>query len=148
MRKLLILLTIAFSLFGQIPASNYITTYTGNGTLTIQQPATNASQVQFQTAWFSCASAQTVTLSWNATGATATAGTARPLPPFLRPATAKVFTASNISGGTTGPVYNVLAGVDYPVSLSNLMMGTTGINTNLNFTPNGTCTINVTWQEN
>lgn len=148
MRKLLIFLTVGLALFGQLPPARYITIYSGNGTLTLQQPATNASQVQFESAWFSCASAQTITLSWNGAAATATAGTALPLPPFRRPATVNVFTASNVGGGTTGPVYNVLAGVDYPISLAGLSMGTTGAATNFNFTPNGTCVMKVIWGEN
>lgn len=147
MRKLGVLMILGVALFGQIPPDNYIYEFTGSTVLTLQQPATNARQVQPLSAWFYCAAAQTVTLKWNMTGATTTAQTPLLLPPTVNPAVAKIFTASNASNGTTGPVYNVPAGVTFPISLTAFKFGTTGINSNLDFVPNGTCTMDVTWQE-
>lgn len=147
MRKLLILPLLALMLTAQTTPFNYLATVTQSTVLTIQQPATNASQVKFRSAWFYCAADQAVTLSWNGTGATTTAGTAKPIPPTFVGATAKVFTASNVSGGTAGPVYHVPGGSTFAVDLSVFAMGTTGINTNLNFSPDGSCTLSVAWQE-
>lgn len=135
------------SLSAQSPPRQYIVTVTGSGKVTIQHLPNDPTVQTFVSAWFSCAAAQTVTLSWNGTGATATAGSAVRLPGTFLPSAATVWTASNAGGGTTGPVYNVLAGVDYPIDLSTFTMGNTGVNTNLNFLPSGTCTINARYNE-
>ncbi len=151
MRKLGILLIVAVALFAQLPPDNYWFEYTGTGALTIQQPATNARQVIFPVgppnAWFYCAAAQTVTLSWNGTAASTTKETPVKLPPTVYAAIANVYQASNVGAGTTGPVYNVPAGVTYPISLAWFRLGTTGNTTNLTFTPSGSCTMDLTWQE-
>lgn len=147
MRKLLILPLLVLLCGAQPQADNYFYEFSGSTALTLQQPATNARQIQPQTAWFYCAAAQTVTMTWNMVAATATAATPKPIPPSFIAASGKIFTASNASSGTTGPVYNVPAGVTFPISLSNFRMGTTGGNTNITFTPNGSCTMDITWQE-
>lgn len=132
----------------QTPTDYYVATFTGSTKLSVQQPASNARQVRFRQAWFYCAADQAVTLSWNGAAATATAGTAVKIPPTLNTAAANVFTASNVgAGSTTGPVYHVPAGATFGIDLSVFAFGTTGTGTNLNFSPDGSCTMNVAWTE-
>ena len=118
--------------------------------LTLQQPATDARSISFLSsgpASVYCASAQTITLSWNGTAATTTAGTAKLIPPTQKPASVSVFTSSNVGAGTTGPVYNVPAGGTFIIDLSWFAMGSNGTGNNITLTTNGTCTITMQWIE-
>lgn len=125
---------------------NYLATASTTA-LTIQQPAANAKQVVFDKAWVYCVAAQTVTLSWNGTAATATTLATLVLPPYRLPSQATAWSSSNAGGGTTGPVYNVGAGVTFPIDLSKIGLGAIGTGANLTITTSGTCTITVAWSE-
>jgi hypothetical protein len=102
-------------------------TSAGTTTLTIQQPATGSRQINFTTGIVTCDTQPfTVAQSQNGTAASATAGTAVALIPLqvtgsgaAVTATAKVFTASNVGGGTAvGPVLPFAAGSVTVVDLS------------------------------
>lgn len=114
--------------------------------LTIQQPATGARLIDFGDnrvagATIYCAGAQTATLKWNGTAATATAGSEAKLPNTANASGATIWTASNVGSGTTGPTYNIGAGDTLALDLSWLQLR--GNSTAVNFTiaTTGTCTI-------
>lgn len=119
--------------------------------LTIQQPvAADARQITFGDANVAgasvyCLAAQTATIKWNGTAATATAGTEALLPGTQRPSGATIWTASNVGSGTTGVVYNVPAGATFPIDLTWFVLGTQGTGTNLTIATSGTCTITFTY---
>lgn len=146
MRKLLALLFLACVLTAQSPPDRYTASATTTA-FTIQAPASNGRQIVFGTettagAWVYCAAAQTATLSWNGTAATATTSTAeKKLPGTFQASGMTLWTASNVGGGTTGPVYNVIAGATFPISLYWLRLAANGTASNLTITTNGTCTI-------
>ncbi len=121
------------------------TTSTG---YTIQAPANNGRQIIFGTeatagASVYCAAAQTAILSWNATtAATATtSATEVKLPGTNQPSGMTLWTASNASGGITGPTYNIAAGSTLLLSLFNFRLARNGTANNLTITVNGSCTI-------
>jgi hypothetical protein len=95
-----------------------------------------------------CASAATLTTSWNGTAATATTGTAIKLPgsgPLARPV--NVFTGSDVGSGTTGAVTTIAAGVSFPIDVTMFMVnGNSGTGTNLTFTTNSSCTFQITFR--
>ncbi len=127
------------------PLDHYVAT-ANTTALTIQQPAANARQITFgdvQNAGASvyCASAQTATISWGGTAATATAGSELKILGTQQPSGVTVWTGSNVGAGTTGPVYNVAAGQTLLVSLSWFHLGTQGTSENLTVMTSGTCTI-------
>jgi hypothetical protein len=115
--------------------------------LTVQQPvAADARIITFGDsnvagASVYCASASTATISWNGTAATATAGSEKKLPGTQRPSGMTVWTASNVGGGTTGPVYNVPAGSTFTIDLSWFIFGTQGTAENLTIATSNSCTI-------
>lgn len=120
--------------------------------LTIQQPTlastTPFSQVYFDKASVYCVAAQTATLSWNGTAATATTLATVAIPSMGSKSLATAWSGSNVGAGTTGPVYNVPAGGTFLIDLSWFQMGAPGaITPNLTITTNGTCTITFTWTE-
>ncbi len=145
MRKLALVL-FASLLSAQSPPDRYTASATTTA-FTIQAPASNGRAIVFGSettagAWVYCASAQTATLSWNGTAATATTSTAETkLPGTQQPSGMTLWTASNVGGGTTGPVYHVIAGATFPISLYWLRLSANGTNSNLTITTNGTCTI-------
>lgn len=144
-RTLLALVVLAAGLQAQAPNSYYVSADTTK--LTVQQPAENASQVQFGMVTVYCAVAQTVTEEWNGAAATTTAGTIKRSPGTLAAPMATVWTASNVGTGTTGPVYNVPGGQTLVLNASTVRMGTTGANTSYSIGTNGTCTITMSWTE-
>lgn len=114
--------------------------------LTLQQPAANARQVSFGSptvagASVYCAAAQTASLFWNGSAATATAGSEKLLPGTSQPSGMTIWTTSNVGTGTTGPVYNVPAGATFALDLSWFQFGTGGTASNLTIKTSGTCTI-------
>ena len=145
MKKLILLVLAALSLHAQ-EFSEYI--YSSSTTaVTIQRPAAANKAMYFHQAWMYCASAQTATLKWNGTAATATAGTAARLPGTTFQASAVPYTASDVGAGTTGATYVIPAGLTYAIDLSPFVLGATGANTNLSISTTGTCTITFTWGE-
>jgi len=149
MRTLLTILLFSLPIWAQpqpIPADHY-TASAATVALTIQQPATNARQISFGngpgTAGASvyCASASTATFSWTGAAATATAGSEIKLPGTQQPSGVTVWTASNVGGGTTGPVYNVPAGGTMAFDLSWFRLGTQGTTSNLTISTSNSCTI-------
>lgn len=115
--------------------------------LTVQQPvAADARLITFGDsnvagASVYCAADSTATLAWNGTAATATAGTEKLLPGTQRPSGMTVWTGSNVSGGTTGPVYHVQAGQTFTIDLSWFVFGRQGTATNVTITTSNSCTI-------
>lgn len=144
-RTLLALVVLAAGLQAQQVNNYFISAATTK--LTIQQPATNALQVQGKQASVYCAAAQTATEQWNGAAATTTAGTVKKAPGTLAPNTAVAFTGSDVGTGTTGPVYNIPAGQTFLLDLSDLRMGSTGATTNYSIGTSGTCTITISWKE-
>ena len=145
--KLFTLSLLAMSLIAQTPQPNRYFISAGTTALTIQQPSSNANQVQFESASIYCASASTATPSWNGTAATATTGTIKKAPGTSATPKATAWTGSNVGAGTTGPVYNIPAAQTMLFDLSNIIMGTTGTATNFTFTTNNSCTITIYWVE-
>lgn len=131
-------------------------------TLTIQQPAAAARQVNFQAAVVQCSGqAFSVDQAQNGAGATTTAGTAINLIPVKTSlsgsaitAAAKVFTASNVGAGTaTAATLAYTAGDPRVVGLGDRTMGSSGIanNYSVKITNNGgsscTASIAIYWSE-
>ena len=131
-------------------------------TLTIQQPATGARQVTFNAAIVQCGGQTfTVDQAQNGAGATTTAGTAVALLPVQYSsagpaitAAAKVFTASNVGGGTAvAPTLSFGAGDPRVIDLSQRTVGLSGITNNYSITLTNTggssCTgtISIYWSE-
>lgn len=133
--------------WAQPPGGNHYLVSAATTAITIQQPSVNGSQVWLGPASVYCASAQTLTLSWNGTAATSTTKAVLPIPNTNVPATATAWTASNAGSGVTGPVYNIAAGATFLLDLSWFRMGNTGTTTNFTLTANGTCTITIQWTE-
>jgi hypothetical protein len=138
------LFVLASAVYGQ-GVDSYIATASTTA-LTMQQPPANGRQITFGSATLAgasvyCLAAQTATLSWNGTPATATAGSEVLLPGTQRPSGMTVWTASNVGSGTTGPIYNVGAGATFPLDLSRFSFGTQGSAQNLTIATSGTCTI-------
>ena len=94
-----------------------------------------------------CVAAQTATVSWNGTNATATAGTVLQLPGTSKGATASVWTATNVGSGTTGPVYNIPAGATMILDFSQFLLVSGGTASNFSIKTSGTCTITMAWSE-
>lgn len=132
-------------------------------TLTVQQPAAGIRQVSFLAAIVQCpGQAFTVSQAQNGTAATATAGTAVALVPIqvtgggtAVSAAAKVFTASNVGGGTaTAPVLSYSSGQPpVVVDLLQRTMGVTSPVSNYSVTltngGSGSCTgtVSIYWGE-
>lgn len=125
----------------------------GAGTkLTIQQPATNGKQVTLEAAILYCSVACDVTQAQNGAAATATAGTANGLIPFGPPASATVWTASNVgSGAASGGILHLAAGERLTLDLTKIRMGNTGATNNYTLvvsTITGTANLTLFWSEN
>lgn len=148
MKKLLILAILPFApLFAQQPSTNTFIAQATTTALTVQQPAANAKQVQLQIATVYCASASTVTSSWNGTAASATAASIKALPGSLARPVATAWSGSNVGAGTTGPVFQVPAGTERDFSLLDFRIGTGGTTANFTLTTNNSCAISIQWQE-
>jgi hypothetical protein len=144
MKTLLLLLALAIPAIAQ---NHYIATASTTA-LTVQQAAgTNGAQVTFQGASVYCASAQTATLSWNGTAATATTLATLAVPNTFTGSRATAWSGSNVGAGTTGPVYNVPAASTFLIDLGWFAMGNTGSGSNFTITTSGSCTITITWTE-
>lgn len=142
MKPLILLALCCFSAFAQ---DHYITS-ANTTALTVQQPATNARQITFGDANVAgasvyCAANQTATISWTGTAATSTAGSEVLLPGTQLPSGMTIWTASNVGSGTTGPVYNVIAGTTFSIDLTWFRFGRQGTTQNLTIKTSGTCTI-------
>lgn len=142
----------------QMPAQTRYSATTGDvslssaaTTLTIQQPAANAKQVTLEAAVVYCSAACSLTQSQNGAAATATAGTVTGLLPFGPPATATVWTGSNVGSGTAaGGIIHLAAGQSLTLDLSLIKLGNTGSGTNYSLAiASVTATVNLTlvWRE-
>jgi len=90
-------------------------------TATVQQPATNASQLIIEQVTVYCSVACNVTQTVYGTAATSTAGTVTPIlpTPLTYSAPFSFFTASNVGTGTQqGPIIHIPAGGTVPICLS------------------------------
>lgn len=145
MRKLAVVL-FASLLSAQSPPDRY-TAQAATTAYTIQAPASNGRTIIFGTertagASVYCASAQTITLKWNGTAATATtSATEVKLPGTQQPSGMTLWTASNVANSTTGPTYAVAAGGTLLLDLFNFRLARNGTNSNLTIAADGTCTI-------
>lgn len=146
MKRLLLLLTVSASIWAQGGPREYIATATTTA-LTIQKLANDPTMVNFHSAWVSCVAAQTFTLSWNGTAATATSLATVQLPNTVQSSAATAWSGSNVGGGTTGPTYTVGAGQTYPIDLSLFRLGNGGTGANLTITTTGSCTITFAFGE-
>lgn len=131
-------------------------TSSGTSKLTIQQPASGGKQITYNAAIVQCPGQSfSIDQSQNGTGATTTAGTAVALIPNSgATASAKVFTASNVGGGTAvGPTLTYTSGGPQVVDLSQRTTGLSGIANNytvtLTNTGAGSCTgvVSIYWSE-
>lgn len=151
--KILMLLCLTLILGAQSPfapfppsVNRYIAT-ANTTALTVQQPATGANQVLLEIASVYCASASTITPSWNGTAATTTTlalikavGTqAAPL--------STAWSASNVGNGTTGVVYNVPAAGERDFLLTDIILGTNGTASNYTLKTSNSCTISIQYRE-
>ncbi len=126
MRKVLIFAFLALPLAAQQvdrwSATSGDVALSGAGTtVSLQQPASNASQVVIEQIIVYCSVACSFTQTANGAGATATAGTVVPLLPAQLNRTPPVnfFTASNVGAGTAqGGIIHVPAGATVPICLS------------------------------
>jgi hypothetical protein len=120
---------------------------------TIQQPASGGKLLQLETAVVYCSVTCNITQSVNGSAATATAGTAAALPPGGPPASATVWTASNVGAGTAigGITHLASAPNTINLDLSKLSFGA-GAGTGANYTVTissitGTANITLVWRE-
>ena len=125
MRRILMLLALCAPAFGQ----NYVRWAATSGdvslsaayTVTIQQPATNAQQVELEAIIVYCSVACNVTQAANGAAATSTAGTVTPILPSQLNITpsAKFWTASNVGAGTAqGGIFHLAVGATTAFCLS------------------------------
>lgn len=146
-RAAMLLILTAIALHAQ--AQNFIAVATTTA-LTVQaSTAATGRPILGQVGLVSCTTSQTYTVSWNGTNATTTAGTVLKLPGTSANATATVFTASNASGGTSGPAVPFPANTPIIIDLSRFILGGGG-GTGQNFTitaSGGTCIISAQWSE-
>lgn len=157
MRKLLLavfLLAVpAMAQVARYSATTGDVSFSGGTKLTIQQPAANAKQVQFETAVVYCSVACDVSQAQNGTAATATPGTAVPIQPTpaSAPAVATVWTASNVGGGTAvGGVFHLPALAYLVLDLSKVSLGNGGTANNYTIaiaTASGTGNMTIYWSE-
>jgi len=120
--------------------------------LTIQQPASGAKLVRLESAVVYCSVACNITQSANGTAATATAGTAVSIPPYVAPASATVWTASNVGAGSAigGIVHVTTAPNTVVLDLSQVVMGSSGTGNNYTVAISsitGTANITFFWSE-
>lgn len=147
MKLLITWLLASTAIFAQAPLNHYVAS-AATTKLTLQQASgTSGNQVQPEFLAVYCTLASTITFSWNGAGATTTAGTAIMYPGTFIPATATVWTASNVGSGTTGPVYNVPATSERDFTLEQLRLPAGTINSNFTITTSNSCTITVQWRE-
>ncbi len=101
-------------------------------TLTVQQPATGANKVTFDSAVLYCENSCVVTLERDGTAATTTAATEVTLDETINTApTATAFSTSNVGAGTTIIVYRMAAGVTLTIDMTNIKMSGNGITKNV-----------------
>ncbi len=147
MRSTLLLLATACGLLAQPAVQNYAATASTTA-LTLQAPSTGTGvTIQGQEADVTCASAQTVTVKWNGTNATATAGTVLTIPGSPSLATATVWSGSNVGSGTTGPTTTAPAASPIRIDLSKFLLVSGGTASNVTIATGGTCTISIFWSE-
>ena len=161
MKRLILFFSLALCAFGQAQQIRWAAT-TGDVSIsaayaaTIQQPATNASQVYIDQIVVYCSAACTVSQAANGTAATATAGTVTPILPTQLNTTVPVnfWTASNVGSGTAqGGAVHIFAGDTKILCLSpscgnpaQVILGTGG--TAVNYTlsiASVTGTVNITF---
>jgi hypothetical protein len=153
MRIIALLLFLASLLAAQSPPDRY-TAQAATTALTIQAPASNGRAIVFGSATTAgasiyCAAAQTATLKWNGTAATATTSTAeKKLPGTQQSSGMTLWTASNVGTGTTGPSYTIAAGGTLLLDLYNIRLAQNGTASNLTIATDGTCTITFYYSAN
>lgn len=144
--RILALLSFACALVAQSPPDRYIAA-AATTAYTIQAPASNGRSIVFGTAGTAgasvyCATAQTITLKWNGTAATATtSATETKLPGTFQPSGMTLWTGSNVGTGTTGPTYAVAAGGTLLLDLYQIRLARNGTGNNLTISSTGSCTI-------
>jgi hypothetical protein len=128
MKQLFCGLAVALALVCLAPAQTRYSATTGDvvlnpgaTTATVQQPASNGSDVVIDQIMVYCSVACSITQAANGAAATTTAGTVTPLlpAPANTPATVKLFTASNVGAGTAqGGITHIPAGGTVVLCLS------------------------------
>lgn len=119
--------------------------------LTIQQPASNAKQVQLEAVQVYCSVACAVTHSQNGAGATATAGTASSIAPMGAAASATIWTDSNVGAGVaSGGITHIPAGQTAVFDLTKVVLRASGAANNYTIaiaSITGTANITFLWSE-
>lgn len=151
--KTLLCLALSVSAWGQVvrfSATTGDTVLSAAGTkFTIQQPASNAKQVNLEAVTVYCSVACDFTQAVNGTAATTTAGTVTSLLPYIgKTMNVTAFTASNVGAGTaSGGIVHIAggAGTERTIDLSKISFGATGTSTNYTFVISSiTGTVNIT----
>jgi hypothetical protein len=155
MKKLILLFCCAAAL-AQSPrymATTGDVVLSGTATaLTLQQPASNQSSIQLESAIVYCSVACVVSQAQNGSAATSTAGTIRRIPPNTTASSATVWTASNVGAGTaTAPDLHLTAAGTMVIDLSKVVLAR-GAGTGVNYTISiasitGTANIALFWTE-
>lgn len=158
MKFILLCLAIAAPLLAQPRALN---TYTATCTLTlsssaaactIQQPASNARNVQLVSAYVYSTAAITITQERNGTAATATGVTETAVNPDISDTnTANVFTASDVGSGTTiATAIPIAASSSQTLDLSDIQLRGSGTSKNYTIrtsSATATVTVIIKWRE-
>ncbi len=119
-------------------------------TVTVQQPASLAKNVYFQSVTISATSAVTFTLKYDGTAATGTAGTVLALSRDRAAAVATVWHTSNVGAGTTLHTYVLGSNEELTIDLSHIVMVGDGTAKNVSISTNSvTSTVEITfnWEE-
>lgn len=144
---LLCLTTPAFTQdISHTPSADHYKATAATTALTIQQPASGGRQIVFGDAQVPgatvyCAAAQTATISWNGTAATATTGTEVKLAGTTAASGVTVWTGSNVGAGTPGEPTNIPAGSTVNFVIPWIRFLANGTSVNLTVTTTGSCTI-------
>jgi hypothetical protein len=119
-------------------------------TVTVQQPASGAKSVHFQTVTLSTTAAVTFTLKYDGTAATGTAGTVLALSRDRAAGKATVWHTSDVGAGSTLHSYTMAADEEMSIDLSELSMLGNGTAKNVSIaTDSVTATVEITfnWEE-
>lgn len=133
--KLLTVLLLTIPLSAQVYSVRKQTALTAaTEVVTIQQPATNARQVTFISAYFDCSVACSFTLERNGTAATATALTVNNVNPGETLPSTTAWSGSNVGTGTILASYNCPSSCSIAIDLTGVVFAQGGSTTATNLT--------------
>lgn len=122
MKKIILLLSLTASLFGQTFYTATKTTALSGAAevITVQQPATASRDVLFDSVYFDCSVACVITLERNGTAATTTALTANPINTGDVAAVTLAYNTSNVGTGTVIAKFNCVAACAQTIDLTGI----------------------------